>query len=531
MVISLFISLPSHPNGIFFPLLILRSRTQEARRRATDSSAPSTSKNKSTDRSDTASSNREDNSNSHTSARESNQVSPPKKLRKSAAGSRIGTSNTKEARDPNTGSCASSRRRSSRLTNKLPTSSASNSAVNVASIPGSSSSTATGVASGRNLSRESRSTMEGDPSSSKNAVPSTSIPDPSIGGASASLSIAQQSVPLTTTIETESDDNEMGRLQALLEARGVPPHVLGALAPRFQHLLHRSMGNSTTSKAHQLIQSLQAQGDEGQQLQAVMEMCQLLVMGNEDTLAGFPAKQAVPALIALLQIEPNFDIMNHSCRALTYMMESLPRSSAVVVDAIPVFLEKLQVIQCMDVAEQSLTALEMLSRRHSKAILSAGGVPACLSYLDFFTINAQRAALSITANCCQNLTREEFSFVQESLPILSSHLVKYQDKKCLESLCLAFSRLVESFFHHPKILQKLTENGLLNNIQQLLLVSPPIISTGTFVMVIRMLATMCASCPQLAVQLLKLSKSFISMLFLHQRSRLTESWNHFAAIE
>ena len=63
-------------------------------------------------------------------------------------------------------------------------------------------------------------------------------------------------------------------------------------------------------------------------------------MGNEDTLAGFPVKQAVPALITLLQMEHNFDIMNHACRALTYMMEALPRSSAVVVDAVPVFLEK-----------------------------------------------------------------------------------------------------------------------------------------------------------------------------------------------
>ena len=34
-------------------------------------------------------------------------------------------------------------------------------------------------------------------------------------------------------------------------------------------------------------------------------------------------------------------------------------------------LFQLQVIQCMDMAEQALTALEMLSRRHSKAILHA----------------------------------------------------------------------------------------------------------------------------------------------------------------
>ncbi len=67
---------------------------------------------------------------------------------------------------------------------------------------------------------------------------------------------------------------------------------------------------------------------------------QLLVMGNEDTLAGFPVKQVVPALITLLQMEHNFDMMHNACRALTYMMEALPRSSAVVVDAVPVFLEK-----------------------------------------------------------------------------------------------------------------------------------------------------------------------------------------------
>lgn len=53
------------------------------------------------------------------------------------------------------------------------------------------------------------------------------------------------------------------------------------------------------------------------------------------------------------------------------MMEALPRSSVIVVEAVPVFLEKLQVIQCMDVAEQSLTALDMLSRRHSKSILQS----------------------------------------------------------------------------------------------------------------------------------------------------------------
>lgn len=300
----------------------------------------------------------------------------------------------------------------------------------------------------------------------------------------------------------DTDESEMGRLQALLEARGLPAHIFGALGPRMQHLLHRSIGSSAGSKGQQLLAGIQASGDEGQQLQSVMEMCQVLVMGNEDTLAGFPVKQAVPALVTLLQMDHNFDIMNHAVRALTYMMESLPRSSSIVVEAVPVFLEKLQVIQCMDVAEQSLTALEMLSRRHSKNILHARGVSACLTYLDFFSINAQRAALSITANCFQNLSLEEFSLIKDSLPVLSAHL-GVSDKKSVESVCLAFSRMVDSFQSNEEILTQVASNNLLNNLQNLLVVSPPVISTGTFVMVIRMMATLCAACPILAVDLLK----------------------------
>lgn len=67
-------------------------------------------------------------------------------------------------------------------------------------------------------------------------------------------------------------------------------------------------------------------------------------MGNEDSLVGFPIKQVVPALIQLLQMEHNFEMMIHASRALTYMMEALPRSSASVVEGVAVFLEKVMSI-------------------------------------------------------------------------------------------------------------------------------------------------------------------------------------------
>lgn len=137
------------------------------------------------------------------------------------------------------------------------------------------------------------------------------------------------------------------------------------------------------------------------------------------------------------------------------------------------------------------------------------GVAACLMYLDFFSINAQRAALAVTANCCQNVnTEEEFTLVRESLQLLSNRLT-HQDKKSVESVCLCFSRLVDNYQNDPKILMEIAGHGLLNNLQQLLVVSPPVISTGTFIMVIRMLSVMCSNCPELAVWLLKQSKWLI----------------------
>ncbi|ELK32574.1 Putative E3 ubiquitin-protein ligase TRIP12 [Myotis davidii] len=305
-----------------------------------------------------------------------------------------------------------------------------------------------------------------DPESNQETVNSSAArTDETPQGAAASSSVAG-AVGMTTSGESESDDSEMGRLQALLEARGLPPHLFGPLGPRMSQLFHRTIGSGASSKAQQLLQGLQA-SDESQQLQAVIEMCQLLVMGNEETLGGFPVKSVVPAL------------MNHACRALTYMMEALPRSSAVVVDAIPVFLEKLQVIQCIDVAEQALTALEMLSRRHSKAILQAGGLADCLLYLEFFSINAQRNALAIAANCCQSITPDEFHFVADSLPLLTQRLT------------------------HQNLLQQVASKDLLTNVQQLLVVTPPILSSGMFIMVVRMFSLMCSNCPTLAVQLMK----------------------------
>ncbi|XP_047369481.1 E3 ubiquitin-protein ligase TRIP12 isoform X3 [Vespa velutina] len=399
----------------------------------------------------------------------------------------------KHKKDSTTGSCSSSRHRSSSRARKSMVESTSGGTGNIMSGNESITNSATPTSVSSSIPGSQLVTTTGEDEAGSAVTSATASGGPS--GLSG------------TTGDSESDDGEVGRLQALLEARGLPPHVFGALGSRMQHLLNRSMGASSAAKAQQLLAGLQAVDDEGEQLQAVIGMGEILVMGNEDTLTGFPVKQVVAALINLLGIEHNFVIMTHACRALTYMMEALPRSSTVVVDAVPVFLQKLESIECMDVAEQCLTALAMLSRRHSKTILHAGGVSACLKFVDFFNITAQRAALTITANCCQNLHPDDFHLVAESLPLLTNRLTN-QDKKSVECVCQAFSRLVDSFQHDPVMLHKIINAELLQNLQQLLMITPPVNSIGNFITVLRMLSVISNRCPDLAQLLLQQNIAF-----------------------
>lgn len=60
--------------------------------------------------------------------------------------------------------------------------------------------------------------------------------------------------------------------------------------------------------------------------------------------------------------------------------------------------------------------------------------------------------------------------------------------------------------NQQNLLQEVASRDLLTNIQQLLVVTPPVLSSGMFIMVVRMFSLMCSNCPCLAVQLMKQSE-------------------------
>jgi len=58
-----------------------------------------------------------------------------------------------------------------------------------------------------------------------------------------------------------------------------------------------------------MIDGVKAEGDLGRQMDSLMELCDYLSMGTEDTLTGFRADTVVPALVNLL----NYEVSSRTC--------------------------------------------------------------------------------------------------------------------------------------------------------------------------------------------------------------------------
>ena len=108
-------------------------------------------------------------------------------------------------------------------------------------------------------------------------------------------------------------------------------------------------------------------------------------------------------------------------RLFTYLF--IVRSTSLIIDAIPPLLEKLENIIYIDVAEQALSALELLAaQKHALDVLECGGVSTVLQYYEFFSVNAKRSALNVAANCCTAVTPQNFPRVANGLTILTQCL-------------------------------------------------------------------------------------------------------------
>uniref|UniRef100_A0A915ES34 E3 ubiquitin-protein ligase n=1 Tax=Ditylenchus dipsaci TaxID=166011 RepID=A0A915ES34_9BILA len=271
---------------------------------------------------------------------------------------------------------------------------------------------------------------------------------------------------------------------------------------------------------HSIVEGLRS-SNEIRQSEAASELAEMLLLGNEESLPNMPVRDIIQCLMVLLQKDHNFELMLTAARCITNMQEALPRALPIITEAIPLLLQKLKRIEYIDVAEQSLIALEVMSRRNAKNILLAvfsycfflapthcffylGGIAATISHVDFFSLPSQRLAFQIAANCAIYVGANEFAFLKDCLSDLTQRLNFVDDKRCVESICTFFNRLIENVRHHPDKLREIAgaNHEFLKNVQRLLTIQPSTIGSNTFLSLLKSMRYMCSKCGDIAVGLI-----------------------------
>ncbi|XP_028113334.1 E3 ubiquitin-protein ligase UPL3-like [Camellia sinensis] len=279
------------------------------------------------------------------------------------------------------------------------------------------------------------------------------------------------------------------------------------------------MGSASSShqsgRLKKILAGLRADGEEGKQIEALTQLCEMLSIGTEESLSTFSVDSFAPVLVGLLNHENNPDIMLLAARALTHLCDVLPSSCVAVVHygAVSCFVARLLTIEYMDLAEQSLQALKKISQEHPTACLRAGALMAVLSYLDFFSTGVQRVALSTAANMCKKLPSDAADFVMEAVPLLTN-LLQYHDAKVLEHASVCLTRIAEAFASSPDKLDELCNHGLVTQAASLISTSnsgggQASLSTPTYTGLIRLLSTCANGSPLGAKTLLLLGISGI----------------------
>ena len=145
-----------------------------------------------------------------------------------------------------------------------------------------------------------------------------------------------------------------------------------------------------------------------------------------------------------------------------------------------------------------------------------GGLSAILTYLDFFSTNVQRTAVTTAANCCRNISIEHFGMVRDVMPILRNVLA-YPDQRVVEGACLAVTRTLDSYRHHPDKIEALATPELLSAICTLLLPEGggSTIGQATYSQLLKSFATASKASPEVSLSLV--DKNIASTVFYIDR--------------
>lgn len=221
------------------------------------------------------------------------------------------------------------------------------------------------------------------------------------------------------------------------------------------------------SEIDALMNNLNQREDPYLVLESLNELSERLLMMNGITAERIiPANRLAMTLVSIMQdplLSEELELHLVSCRCLYNFLEVNQDfiHEALNNGAVEALCQKLLEINYIDLTEQALQTLEMISRdpiSHVQ-IVNCDGLKACLQYLDFFTVHAQRKSLIIVANSCiGGINVRNFAKIQDGdvFQLISNVVKNHEDNIVVENGWLAISRIIMSV----KLERELLEEGL-----------------------------------------------------------------------
>ncbi|KAI8054217.1 hypothetical protein BDF22DRAFT_742143 [Syncephalis plumigaleata] len=298
----------------------------------------------------------------------------------------------------------------------------------------------------------------------------------------------------------------------------------------------QAMLNGIGPRIKSIMRQLRQRTDPSLHLIGLQELSELLLVSTEDMLTGVLSldRLAQELVFHLKGEDPvcggNPEIMLLACRCIANLMEVIPSSTSTLVchEVIPILCAKLQAIEYIDLAEQALSTLVPISAEYPGYILRDNGILSVLMFIDFFTVNAQRTALTITANSCRAARAEQWDTINELLPTLE-RLLDYSDQRIMETVCLCFSRLVNGFMRHQDHLEHMMTTQVLRRFDDILRSTSTIKSSDRIQNhLLWMLCVIARVSPKLAVEVLKLNT--IELIYQWLTGRMPPENNEEAVI-
>lgn len=264
----------------------------------------------------------------------------------------------------------------------------------------------------------------------------------------------------TTTSSIDSNNNTLPRNSA--NNNNNPRTEMARL------IFDQLMPSSGSSRISGLVEGLKTQKDAYLVMESLNEISSnLLMMTSIQSERQVPTYSLAENLVRVINEYPDdLELQLVACRCIYNLAEVNFELMYEIVSAgvIECLNSKLLDLSYIDMAEQALQALELISRKTGKQCLNKGSVPIALTYLDFFTIHAQRKALKLVANSTVFISVSKFDDIVQIFPTIKNVATNYTDSQCVESAWVIIANTFKNFYKNPELLDSLVDLDFLKKL-------------------------------------------------------------------